>query len=75
MKTFAIATIYVPVKRRAMLDPKRVQEIAESIRAGPSASTARKCYIATSVCGSEVSKYRVAVAITSKFGTRLMVAR
>jgi len=30
-ETFAIATIYVPVKRRAMLDPKKVQEIAESI--------------------------------------------
>jgi hypothetical protein len=30
-ETFAIATIYVPVKRRATLDPKKVQEIAESI--------------------------------------------
>jgi sulfiredoxin len=30
-ETFAIAMIYVPVKRRAMLDPKKVQEIAESI--------------------------------------------
>ena len=30
-ETFAIATIYVPVKRRAMLDPKKAQEIAESI--------------------------------------------
>jgi sulfiredoxin len=30
-ETFAIAAIYVPVKRRAMLDPKKVQEIAESI--------------------------------------------
>jgi hypothetical protein len=30
-ETFAIATIYVPVKRHAMLDPKKVQEIAESI--------------------------------------------
>ena len=30
-ETLAIATIYVPVKRRAMLDPKKVQEIAESI--------------------------------------------
>jgi sulfiredoxin len=30
-QTFAIATIYVPVKRRAMLHPKKVQEIAESI--------------------------------------------
>jgi sulfiredoxin len=30
-ETFAITTIYVPVKRRAMLDPKKVQEIAESI--------------------------------------------
>src|SRR5215831_18352109 len=28
-ETFAIATIYVPVKRRAMLDPKKVQEVAE----------------------------------------------
>jgi hypothetical protein len=30
-ETFAIAAIYVPVKRRAMLDPKKVQEMAESI--------------------------------------------
>ena len=30
-ETFAIATIYVPVKRRAMLDAEKVQEIAESI--------------------------------------------
>ena len=30
-ETFAIATISVPVKRRAMLDAKKVQEIAESI--------------------------------------------
>ena len=30
-ETFAIDTIYVPVKRRAMLDPKKVQEIADSI--------------------------------------------
>jgi sulfiredoxin len=30
-ETFAIATIYVPVKRRTMLDSKKVQEIAESI--------------------------------------------
>jgi len=30
-ETFAIAAIYVPVKRRAMLDPKKAQEIAESI--------------------------------------------
>lgn len=30
---FAIANIYVPVKRRATLDPKKVQEIAESILA------------------------------------------
>jgi sulfiredoxin len=30
-ETFAIATIYVPVKRRTMLDAKKVQEIAESI--------------------------------------------
>ena len=30
-ETFAIATIYVPVKRRAMLDPKKVQDVAESI--------------------------------------------
>jgi ParB/RepB/Spo0J family partition protein len=28
---FAIANIYVPMKRRATLDPKKVQEIAESI--------------------------------------------
>src|SRR5262245_47254146 len=28
---FAIAKIYVPVKRRATLDPKKAQEIAESI--------------------------------------------
>ncbi len=28
---FAIASIYVPVKRRATLDPKKVHEIAESI--------------------------------------------
>ena len=27
----AIKDIYVPVKRRAMLDPKKAQEIAESI--------------------------------------------
>ncbi|HYY38437.1 MAG TPA: ParB N-terminal domain-containing protein [Xanthobacteraceae bacterium] len=30
-ETFAIADIYVPVKRRATLDPRKVQEIAESI--------------------------------------------
>ena len=30
-ETFAIPTIYVLVKRRAMLDPNKVQEIAESI--------------------------------------------
>ena len=30
-ETFAIATICVPVKRRATLDPKKAQEIAESI--------------------------------------------
>ena len=28
---FAIANIYVPVKRRATLDPKKAQEIAESM--------------------------------------------
>jgi ParB-like chromosome segregation protein Spo0J len=28
---FAIANIYVPVKRRGTLEPRRVQEIAESI--------------------------------------------
>ncbi len=28
---FAIARIYVPAKRRATLDPKKTQEIAESI--------------------------------------------
>jgi sulfiredoxin len=30
-ETFAIASIYVPVKRRATLDPKLVDAIAESI--------------------------------------------
>jgi sulfiredoxin len=30
-ETFAIANIYVPAKRRAMLDPRKAQEIAESI--------------------------------------------
>jgi ParB-like chromosome segregation protein Spo0J len=30
-QTFAIANIYVPVKRRATLDPKKAQAIAESI--------------------------------------------
>ena len=30
-ETFPIANIYVPVKRRATLDPKKVQAIAESI--------------------------------------------
>ena len=30
-ETFAIANIYVPVKRRATLDPKKAQAIAESI--------------------------------------------
>jgi sulfiredoxin len=30
-ETFAIAKIYVPAKRRATLDPRKVQEIAESI--------------------------------------------
>ena len=30
-ETFAVATIYVPVKRRATLDPKRVDAIAESM--------------------------------------------
>jgi ParB-like chromosome segregation protein Spo0J len=30
-ETFAIDTIYVPVKRRATLDPHRVAEIAESM--------------------------------------------
>jgi ParB-like chromosome segregation protein Spo0J len=30
-ETFAVANIYVPVKRRATLDPKRVNEIAESM--------------------------------------------
>ena len=28
---FPIANIYVPVKRRATLDPKKVQDLAESI--------------------------------------------
>ena len=32
-ETFTIANIYVPVKRRAELDPNKVQEIAESILA------------------------------------------
>jgi sulfiredoxin len=30
-ETFAIETIYVPVKRRSTLDPKRVEEIAQSM--------------------------------------------
>ena len=30
-ETFAIANIYVPVKRRAMLDPQQAQAIAESM--------------------------------------------
>jgi sulfiredoxin len=30
-ENFAIDNIYVPVKRRATLDPKRVHEIAESM--------------------------------------------
>jgi len=30
-ETFAIANIYVPVKRRATLDPKKAQAIAESM--------------------------------------------
>ena len=30
-ETFAIADIYVPIKRRATLDPKRVDDIAESM--------------------------------------------
>ena len=30
-ETFAIANIYVPVKRRATLDPKKAHAIAESI--------------------------------------------
>jgi sulfiredoxin len=30
-EAFAIASIYVPVKGRATLDPKKAQEIAESI--------------------------------------------
>ena len=30
-ETFAIANIYVPAKRRATLDPKKAQQIAESI--------------------------------------------
>jgi sulfiredoxin len=30
-ETFAIASIYVPAKRRGTLDPKKTQEIAESI--------------------------------------------
>jgi len=30
-ETFAVADIYVPVKRRTTLDPKHVEEIAESM--------------------------------------------
>jgi len=30
-KAFAIASIYVPVKRRATLDPEKVQAIAQSM--------------------------------------------
>jgi ParB-like chromosome segregation protein Spo0J len=30
-ETFAVADIYVPVKRRATLDPKIVEQIAESM--------------------------------------------
>ena len=30
-ETFAIANIYVPAKRRATLDPRKAQEIAESM--------------------------------------------
>ncbi len=30
-ETFAIEAIYVPVKRRGTLDPKRVEEIAQSM--------------------------------------------
>jgi sulfiredoxin len=30
-ETFPIASIYVPAKRRATLDPKKAQEIAQSI--------------------------------------------
>ena len=30
-ETFVIAKIYVPAKRRATLDPKKAQQIAESI--------------------------------------------
>ena len=30
-ENFPVANIYVPVKRRTTLDPKRVQEIAESM--------------------------------------------
>jgi sulfiredoxin len=30
-KVFAIASVYVPVKRRASLDPAKVQMLAESI--------------------------------------------
>ena len=32
-ETFAVDNIYVPVKRRATLDPKRVEEIAQSMLA------------------------------------------
>jgi len=30
-ENFAVETIYVPVKRRGTLDPKRVEEIAQSM--------------------------------------------
>ena len=30
-ETFAIASIYVPAKRRSTLDPKKAQDIAESM--------------------------------------------
>ena len=32
-ENFPVATIYVPIKRRASLDPKRVDEIAQSMLA------------------------------------------
>lgn len=32
-ENFAIDTIYVPVKRRATIDPRRVEEIAQSMLA------------------------------------------
>jgi len=42
-ETFVISTIYVPVKRRAMLDSSKVQEIAASSRsAKPDSAAGRR---------------------------------